>query len=149
MIFFPYFVRTIVINSSHILRIVWTSASREICQKPCTSIVECSSFPILLNYCENSQAEEIAWDFINSKFLRESWTWEASVFFSTCSVICELNHPKDWELYCISAWHEICKKPMFIWNFGLFVFSQTFPVTSEFIQRMFWELHGFLLHVKK
>ena len=31
----------------------------------------------------------------------------------------------------------------------MFVFSQTFPVTSDLIHTMFWELHGFLLHANK
>ena len=72
----------------------------------------------------HSQTLGIKWVFINSKSARYSRTGELPVFSYTCSIIWEFTYGLG--IVWISASREICKKTH---NFGVFVFSQTFPLT--------------------
>ena len=62
------------------------------------------------------------------------------------------SFPSLWEFIfpCFENGMDFCFTRN-IWkthNFEMFVFSHTFPVLWEFTFAMFWELHGFLLHLK-
>ena len=80
-------------------------------------------FPMLWEFV-HSQTLGITGVFINSKSVRYSRTGELPVFPHTCSIIWEFTYGLG--IVWISASREICKKTH---NFGMFVFSHTFPLT--------------------
>ena len=98
-VFFPYFSSIMRIRFSHVLGIVWISASSRIFKKPIN--LKCLSFPILFRYNGNSlfQCLGTAWISASSKNNWETHKFEMFVFFHAFPVHWKSTFPIFWELH--------------------------------------------------
>ena len=110
-VFFPYFSSIMRIRFSHVLGIVWISASSRIFKKPIN--LKCLSFPILLPYNGNSlfQCLGTAWISASSKNIPETLNFEMFMFSHIFSLLCEFTFLIFWELYVLMPHMKYVRNP--------------------------------------
>ena len=115
------------IHFSHVLGIVWISASPKIFEKPIT--LECLYYPILFPYYENplSQCFGKCMDFCFSQNIWETNKFEMFVFSYIFPVLWKPTFPMLWELY-IQETHK----------FEIFLFSRTLGIDFPHVLGIVW-----------
>ena len=128
------------IHFSHILGIVWISASPKIFEKPIT--LECLCFPIFFSYYGNSLFPYFG-NCMDFCFTQNSWEthyFGMFVFSHTFPVLWEFTFPHVLRIAWISASSEIFKKPI---NLKYLCFPILSPYYGNPLFLCFWNCMGF------
>ena len=133
------------IHFSHILGIVWISASLKIVEKPIT--LECLFFfPYFSRIMEIhfSQVLGIVWISASSKIFKKPINLKCLCF----SILFPYNGNPLFP--CFGNCMDFCikRKISETLNFEMFVFSHIFSLLWEFTFPIFWELYGLMYHMK-
>ena len=109
--FFPYFSRIMGIHFSHVLGIVWISASSKIFKKPINLKYLC--FPILFPYYGNrlSQCVGSCMDFCFQQKIPEILNSEMFIFSHIFSLLCEFTFLIFRELYMLMPHMKYVRNP--------------------------------------
>ena len=110
-VFFPYFSRIMRIHFSHVLGIVWISASSKILKKPIN--LKCLCFPILFPYYGNPLFPCV-WNCIDFCFQQkfpETLNFEMFMFSHIFSLLCEFTSVIFWELYVLMPHMKYVRNP--------------------------------------
>ena len=110
-VFFPYFFRIMRIRFSHVLGIVWISASFRIFKKPIN--LKCFSFPILFPYYGNSLFPCVGncMDFCFQQKIPETLNFEMFMFSHIFSLLCEFTFLIFWKLHVLIPHMKYVRKP--------------------------------------
>ena len=111
LLFFPYFSRIMGIHFSHILGIVWISASSKIFKKPIN--LKCLCFPILFPYYGNPLFPCVGncMDFCFLQKIPETLNFEMFMFSHIFSLLCEFTFLIFWELYVLMPHMKYVRNP--------------------------------------
>ena len=109
--FFPYFSRIMGIHFSHVLGIVWISASSEKFKKPIN--LKCLCFPILFPYNGNPLFPCFGncMDFCFKRKISETLNFEMFVFSHIFSLLWEFTFLIFWELYVLMPHMKYVRNP--------------------------------------
>ena len=143
--FFPYFSLIIGIHLSHVLGIVWISASSKIFKKPIN--LKCLCFPILFPYYGNPLFPCVGncMDFCFKQKIPETLNFEMFVFSHIFSLLWEFTFLIFCELYVLMQ-HMKYVRNLQLWN--VFVFPYVSFTMRIQLFLMFSELYRFLFHAK-
>ena len=132
-VLFPYFSRITGIHFSHILGIVWISASSELFKKPINVCV----FPYFSRIMEIhfSHVLQTAWISASSEEFQKHSTSKCLCFLIFFSLLWDFTFPIFWELYGFALHPKYLRNPL-LWN--VCIFSHTFPVLWKFTFPTFW-----------
>ena len=101
LFFFPYFPRIMGIHFSHVLGIVWISASSKIFKKPIN--LKCFCFPILFPYYGNPlfPSVENCMDFCFQQKIPETLSFDLFMFSHIFSLLRKFTFLIFWESYVL------------------------------------------------
>ena len=111
LFFFPYFSRIMRITFSHVLGVVWISASSKIFKKPIN--LKCLCFPILFPYYGNPLFPCVGncMDFCFQQKIPETLNFEMFMFSHIFSLLCEFTFLIFWELYVLMPHIKYVRSP--------------------------------------
>ena len=109
--FFPYFSRFMGIHFSHVLGIVWVSASSKIFKKPIN--LKCLCFPILFPYYGNTLFPCVGncMDFCFQQKILQTRNFEMFMFSRIFSLLCQFTFLIFWELYVLMPHMKYVRNP--------------------------------------
>ena len=146
-VFFPCFSRIMRIHFSHVLGIVWISASSKIFRKPIN--LKCLCFPILSPCYGNPLFPCVGncMDFCFQQKIPETLNFEMFMFSHIFSLLCEFTYFLIfWELYVLMPHIKYVRSPQ-LQNACVFSYFSR-PMTFQLFPT-FLELYWFLFHAKQ
>ena len=146
-VFFPCFSRIMRIHFSHVLGIVWISASSKIFRKPIN--LKCLCFPLLFRIMEIHFSHMLGSAQISasSKKIPETLNFEMFMFSHIFSLLCEFTYFLIfWELYVLMPHIKYVRSPQ-LQNACVFSYFSR-PMTFQLFPT-FLELYWFLFHAKQ
>ena len=110
-VFFPYFSRIMRIHFSHVLGIVWISASSKIFKKPIN--LKCLCFPILFPYYRIPlfQCVGNCMDFCFQQKIPETLNFQMFMFSHIIFLLCEFTFLIFWELHALMPHMKYIRNP--------------------------------------
>ena len=137
-VFSPYFSRIMGIHFSHVLGIVWISASSKIFKKPIN--LKCLCFPILFPYNGNPLFPYFGncMDFCFKQKIPETLNLEMFVFFHIFPLLWEFPFPIFWEFYRFLLYLKYFRNST-LWNVCVFpYFFLTMGISFSHILGIAW-----------